>query len=91
MPQQAQETVNVRTPGGKVIPILKSDLATAIKRGAIPVNVPRETQKVEEEGELKKAGRGAATGVCFRERGCRADQSVVEPKIKILRQAVWVH
>jgi hypothetical protein len=40
--QEKQETVNVRTPGGKVIPILKSDLATAIKRGAIPVNTAKE-------------------------------------------------
>jgi hypothetical protein len=62
MPQQAQETVNVRTPGGKVIPILKSDLATAIKRGAIPINVPRETQKAEEEGTFAKVGRGTLMG-----------------------------
>jgi hypothetical protein len=53
MAQQAQETINVRTPGGKVIPILKTDLATAIKRGAVPVNATQEEAKKTEAGPTK--------------------------------------
>jgi hypothetical protein len=56
MAQEAQETVNVRTPGGKVIPILKSDLATAIKRGAVPVNTAAEAAK---SGDVPRGTQGA--------------------------------
>jgi hypothetical protein len=85
MPQQAQETVNVRTPGGKVIPILKSDLATAIKRGAVPVNTAKEQKLPEEEGALAKVGRGAALGA-FSGAGIAETMNPIEDTLKGLKE-----